>query len=156
MQRSQKRIGEFLVDKGLISDEELRSALDEQKTSKKFIGEIFLHRGMVTERELSEALAEQFNMPFVNLGPSDIDWDLALRFPSSLILEHNCMPVHEEEDYITVAITNPLEVSAVGDIEKLAEFRKIKAVLVTASNMKEMVEVYRKRHLKDIEDLFKE
>ncbi len=69
MIRQTIRLGDLLVEKGLIADEELHHALRMQKESNfsKKLGEILIDEGFVTEREIAEQLAEQLHLEFIDL-----------------------------------------------------------------------------------------
>ncbi|MGD9015185.1 MAG: type II secretion system protein GspE, partial [Candidatus Omnitrophota bacterium] len=108
MKASSKRLGEILIEKGLITEQQLQDVLKEQKTSGEFLGSIMVNRGMISKVNLSEALAEQFGIPLVELKQQNIDMDVLHRFSSSLIQDYQCFPISEDEESVTVAIVNPL------------------------------------------------
>ena len=68
MARPEKvRLGDLLIQQGLLSNEQLKFALDEQKRSGRKLGRIFVDSGFVTEDGISKALAKQLQIPFVDL-----------------------------------------------------------------------------------------
>jgi len=68
MARPEKvRLGEILVQQNLLTSEQLKLALDEQKRSGRKLGRVFIEQGYVTEEEISEALAKQLQVPYINL-----------------------------------------------------------------------------------------
>ncbi|MBU0549443.1 MAG: hypothetical protein KKH80_01285 [Candidatus Omnitrophica bacterium] len=143
MQKSSKRIGEILIEKKLITEAQLLDALQEQKASDGFLGGILIKKGIINSAELVVALAEQFNMPLLELKEEYIDMELARRFSSSLILDHKCFPIHQDEDSITVAIINPLNAIAISKIEDEAKPRRVKLVLVSEKDIEEAIKNYR-------------
>ena len=92
MANRQKLTGEILVQKGLISPEQLAGALGEQEVTKEFLGVILLRKKWVKEKDLMLALSEHFNMPLVDLKNQYIDWDAVKHFSPSLILDHHYFP----------------------------------------------------------------
>ena len=68
MARPEKvRLGEILVQQKLLTQEQLKLALDEQKRSGRKLGRVFIEQGYVTEEGISEALAKQLQIPYINL-----------------------------------------------------------------------------------------
>jgi len=68
MARPEKvRLGEILVGQKLVSEEQLKFALEEQKRSGRKLGRFFVEQGYATEEQISEAIARQLNIPFINL-----------------------------------------------------------------------------------------
>ena len=142
MFRSQKKLGEILMDKGLITSVQLKAALDEQRKTNEFLGKILLKNNQLKEKDLLEAISEQFNIPYVSLKYKYIDWQIAKQFSSALILDYKCFPIAKDEWSVTVAITNPLDVWAIKKAEEEARGLKLKLVLVSEGDMKEVIQRY--------------
>ena len=142
MFRNQKKLGEILMAKGLITGEQLKSALDEQRKTNEFLGTIFLKKNQIKEKDLLEGLSEQFNIPYVNLKYKYIDCQLAKQFSLALISDYKCFPITKDDWSITVAITNPLDVWALKKAEERAGDLKLKFVLVSEEDMKEVIQRY--------------
>ncbi|MFH1578386.1 MAG: hypothetical protein ABIC18_04885 [Candidatus Omnitrophota bacterium] len=144
MKKNPKRIGEILIEKGIITEAQLHDALQEQKLGNGFLGSILIKKGLIDGINLAQALAEQFDMPFVNLKEEYIDMELGRRFSSSLILDHKCLPINQDEGTVTVAIINPLNAVAITKIEEEVRPRRLRLVIVCESDIKEAIENYRK------------
>ena len=147
MKKKGKYLGEILVEKGLISEDDLRMAIQEQLTNKKFIGMMLIEKGLISEGDLLTALAEQFNIEPICLKEEEIDWEVAIGFASALITEHKCLPISADKNTITLAITNPLDVWLLDKAEAEASPRKVKVVLATPSDMDEAIKEYRRRSI---------
>src|SRR3989304_1460459 len=84
MARPEKvRLGEILVQQKLLTQEQLRLALDEQKRSGRKLGRVFIEHGYVTEEEISEALAKQLQIPYINLKYFNIKADVTQKLPET-------------------------------------------------------------------------
>lgn len=142
MDRIQKLIGEILIEKGIINPEQLKSALEEQKTTKEFLGTILIKKSHIKEEDLLQALSVQFKVPFVRLKDKYIDWNLVKSFSSSLILDYKCFPVEKDDLSVTIAITNPLDMWAMQKCEEEARPLRLKLVLATQDDIKEATERY--------------
>lgn len=143
MFRIKKKLSEILIEKGLITPEQLKDALDEQARTKEFLGKILLDRNQLKEPNLLTALSEQFNIPIITLKYRYIDWGLMKSFSASLVLDYKCFPLQKDEWSVTFAITNPLDAWALKKIEEEARGLKVKLVLVSQRDMIEAIQRYR-------------
>ncbi len=134
-----KRIGEILVEKGLINQATLEKALEEQRYTKEFLGTILVRWGYIEEDDLLMVLSEQFNIPFVKTDYFYLDKNLLKRFSPSLIFDAQCVPIKADEFSITFAIINPLEVWVIRKAEEEAGAFKVKLVLVGQQQMQELL-----------------
>lgn len=142
MFRIKKKLSEILIERGLITGEQLTEALDEQRKTNEFLGKVLIRKNQLKEKDLLEALAEQFNIPLVGLKYKYIDWHLAKQFSLALILDYKCFPVSKDEWSVTIAITNPLDVWAIKKAEEEARGLKLRLVLVSEGDMKEAIQRY--------------
>lgn len=155
MFKIKKKLGEILIEKGLITPEQLKDALDEQARTKEFLGKILLDRSQIKEPDLLTALSEQFNIPIISLKYRYIDWGLAKSFSASLILDYKCFPLEKDEWSVTFAITNPLDAWVLKKIEEEARGLKVKLVLVSGRDMTEAIQRYRQYLQRDVSGLFR-
>jgi len=155
MGKSAKQIGEILIEKGFITEAQLHDALLEQKVSDKFLGMILIGRGLITDHDLLEALSEQFNMPLVDIKEQHIDMELARKFSTSLILDHKCFPLKEDDYSVTIAIVNPLNAVAISKIEQEANPRKVNLVLADEKDLLKVIQNYRQYISQSIQRLLK-
>src|SRR5437899_6071661 len=101
-----KQIGDILVEKKLVTPEELQRALAEQEKTGEFLGSILIRRGCLSEEQLLQSLSEQLNIPFVNLKDLTIDQAVIQRVPARLVEHYKVMPVRWERDVLTIALSN--------------------------------------------------
>ncbi|MGE5197218.1 MAG: hypothetical protein ACM3IL_01775 [Deltaproteobacteria bacterium] len=152
--KAQKRLGQMLMDKGLITSGQLDFALSEQHSSKEFLGTILLKHSIIKEEDLLKALSEQFRIPYVALKDKYIPWNFVGRFSSTLIFEHRCFPVSHDEWSVTFALINPLDLWALKRAEEESKGLKTKFVLVTTRDMDEALLRYRQYMRGNISKLF--
>ncbi len=104
-------LGSLLVRDGLLSEEQLESALVLQQESGQRLGEILIERGDVTRTQLARLLAEQVEMPLVELEESEIDTDAALLLPEELARRYRALPVgFLPDESLLVAVADPTNV----------------------------------------------
>lgn len=131
-----KHLGAWLVDKGLITPEQLKAALEEQRSTKELLGRLLVRKGWLTHETLLKTLAEQFGIPFMHLDLEAIDWTVPGRFSGSAMAEHHCLPIQMDPKSVTVAIANPLEAWGLSQIEQAAGERRVHPVLVPDEELK--------------------
>lgn len=111
-----KFIGEILSDMGLITLEQLQSALDEQvKTGEKF-GNILLKKGILTEQQLMETLEFTLGIPQVQLSKMDIDPEAVKLLTPQIIRLHQVLPISRRKNILTLAMVDPLNQQAIDDV----------------------------------------
>ncbi len=143
MERKPKKIGELLIESGLINREQLEGALEEQKVTGDFLGAILIRRGDITEDGFISALSDQYNLPCVCIRYDYVDWDFLGKFSPELILYHKCFPLKADDFTVTVAITNPLDVWAIRKVEEETRGYNVKYVLVSMSDMAGAIKRYK-------------
>ena len=137
--RKRLRIGQVLVEAGLVSDADIEQALGEQKKRKgKRLGEMLVELGLLRERDLSVTLAAKFDIPFVNLDEVAINPEAAAQVGRELIQKYGVMPLDIDQKTLTVAISDPTSIDALEALRVRAQ-RRIQDVLVTPSQLKDAV-----------------
>jgi type IV pilus assembly protein PilB len=114
---TQDKLGEILVREGLITMEQLRKALLEQKSSGMRLGYTLVKLGFVGENEVSKMLARQYRMPAVDLSRFEVDPKILKLLPPDIASKHTVLPLKREGRTLTVAIADPNNVSAIEDIK---------------------------------------
>jgi type IV pilus assembly protein PilB len=155
MSAEHKRIGEILIEKGLITEAQLHDALMEQKLNSKFLGQILVSKNLISNDDLIETLAFQFGIPLVDIKRQYINMELARKFSSSLILDHKCFPLKDDELSVTVAIINPLDALAISKIEEACMPRAAKFVLVKEDDLKDVLVSFRQYINKSIQNMLR-
>ena len=104
-------LGVLLVRGGAISAEALEEAIEAQQGTGMRLGELLVDRGLVTRAAVARALAEQHSLEFVDLGATPIDSDVAALLPSSLARRYGAVPVRFLDDgALLVAVSDPTNV----------------------------------------------
>jgi len=114
---TQDKLGEILVREGLITQEQLRKALLEQKNSGMRLGYTLVKLGFIEETEVSKMLARQYRMPAVDLSRFEVDPKILRLLPPDIASKHTVLPLKREGRTLTVAIADPNNVTAIEDIK---------------------------------------
>jgi type IV pilus assembly protein PilB len=123
------RIGELLVQKGVVIGEQVEEALEIQKEKKMRLGEILVELGYINSRDLTRMLCEQKNMPYMELQSRMFDLSIVHLFPMRFLYKNNIIPLYEIDDVLYVATGDPTNRNIVN---KLQEFTNKEIVLFGA------------------------
>jgi type IV pilus assembly protein PilB len=134
-----KKIGECLIQAGLITEEDLQIALAEHKRSGERVGAVLVRLNLATEKQITKALAYQLGFPYVSLADDPPDATAITLIPKDVALKRVCVAVHLEKNLLTVAMSDPLLFSLVQDLEFQTGYR-IKQVVATKSDIVEAIE----------------
>ena len=131
MIRQQVRLGDLLISEGLITPEHLEHALQQQKESgfSRKLGEVLVDEGMVSHKEMALLLSKQLKIDFVDLFGEKIDFQSLSKFSISLLTAAKAIPFKEDEDYVYIATSDPLNFDALEALERNIATKPIKVFL---------------------------
>ena len=113
-----KKIGELLVDAGLITPSQLEEALNVSQKTGARLGRTLVNMGAVTEEGIARALAQQFNISYISLSGIIIDPQIVRLIPEMLARRYKVIPFAKEGNNLKVAMVDPLNVFAIDDLKK--------------------------------------
>jgi len=134
-----KKIGECLIQAGLITEEDLQAALVEHKRTGERLGSVLVRLNLATEKQITKALAYQLGFPYVSLADEPPDADAIVLIPKDVAFKRVCVAVRLEKNLLTVAMSDPLLFSLVQDLEFQTGYR-IRQVVATRSDILEAIE----------------
>ncbi len=114
-----KPLGGILVERGLITPEQLEDAENEHAAVGGSLGRVLIERGMVSEKDLVAALTTQIGMEFADLKEADIDGRAATMISESLMRRHVVIPIRIVDGKLIVATSDPANVVALDDIRTM-------------------------------------
>ena len=110
-------LGERLIDAGVLTPEQLRIALKEQKRSREMLGQILIRLGFVSDEQLQQVLAQQAGAVQRNLAFVEIDPEAVRLLPEEVARRHKVIPIRREEGILTVAMVDTFDVVAVDAVQ---------------------------------------
>jgi type IV pilus assembly protein PilB len=134
-----KKIGECLIQAGLITEDDLRTALAEHKRTGERVGIVLVRMNLATEKQIAKALAFQLGFPYVNLAENPPDPNAVILIPKDVALKRICIAVSLEKNLLTVAMSDPLLFSLVQDLEFQTGYR-IKQVVSTRGDINDAIQ----------------
>jgi len=116
---AKKDIGQLLMKRGVLKEEDYRTALDVQKQTTQSLDRILVDMGMVDENVVLEARAEAMGVGYVNLRTARIDESAARRIPHHILERHNALPIRMEGNRLVVAMADPTDIMALDDLRMM-------------------------------------
>ena len=145
MARPEKvRLGEILVQQNLLTPEQLKLALDEQKRSGRKLGRVFIEQGYVTEEEISEALAKQLQIPYINLKYYNIKPEVVQKLPETQARRFRAIVLEDNPKALKIGMADPTDLNAYDEIARIVK-HDIDIAVVTETQLLGVIDrVYRR------------
>jgi type IV pilus assembly protein PilB len=144
-----KRIGEVLIDQGLISQEQLMAGLEEQKTSKLQLGKCLVKLGFLSDNKLVDVLSAQLDIQHVLLDNFNFNRGLIRLIPEDMAKRYKVIPLFEKDGVLTVAIADPTNLRTIDHL-KFKTGREIEPVIATEKSITTAIE---RNYATDIEQM---
>lgn len=135
MARHQKKLGEILVEWGIINAKEQQKAVDHAKAKNMRMGEALQDLKLASESNVYKALATQHNMEFIDLDKSAVAPNAVTLVPDELMKKHLILPLSQENGKLKIAICDPLDLETL-DILRFRLNKEIRTVLAPKSRIK--------------------
>ncbi|WP_127579677.1 GspE/PulE family protein [Paenibacillus koleovorans] len=129
-----KRIGDLLLEAGMISEEQLQRALKEQKELKLKLGELLITRNYITEQQMIEVLEFQLGIPHVQLYKQTIEPKVLAMIPQRLAEQHQVFPVRIDGSKLFLAMSDPLDYYAIDEL-RMATGMRIEPVIASKDEL---------------------
>ena len=140
-----------LVDAGIITEDQLKEALEIQKTSKQLIGTILTQLGYCTEEDIARMLAKKTGYKFVSIDEVGVNIAVANLITPEFALRNNVLPIYEEDGTVFVAMQNPNDILTVDNLRMITGYEitpvvaadmELTAAIENFANMNTGVEDY--------------
>lgn len=119
------RLGDLLINAGVITDEQLGQALANQKKTKRRLGDELVQSGIITERQVVDALTMQLGIDFIDLTTVDISPEMTKLVPKNLAKRYNVVPVRTRGDELYLAMSDPLNFIATEEVRAASRRRVV-------------------------------
>lgn len=137
-----KRLGDILVDVGIITPTQLQSALEIQKRGGGKLGEILSQMGAINEEVMLAFIGKQCGASFISLSEyGEIPEDIIKTIPESIARHQNLIPVSREGNILTVAMADPFNIFALDDI-KVMTGHDVQVVIASEPDIRSAIKKY--------------
>jgi len=130
-----KKIGQILIEMGVIDDQKLEWALQKQQETNQLLGQTLLGAGYITEDDLGIALAKQFDVPYIDLKDVTVSDEAKRSVPANLLQTGEFVPLEIVDKTLTIAISDPTNYELIDRLSTVTGY-EIKYVLSTQSQIR--------------------
>lgn len=142
--KSSRRLGDLLLDAGLISKEQLDRILLIQRRTNRRIGEIVVDEGLAEEQDIIDLLKVQMGIERVELEKLTIDPEIPMLITENLARRYNLIPIRMEGGRVTVAMDDPMNIVALDDV-RIATGMAVEAVIASKSEITSAIDRFYRR-----------
>ena len=156
--RKKVRLGDVLVKKGIIDENQLQTALSRQREQGKMLGEMVIALGYATQKDINEALCDSLGIDFVDMRETDVSEDVLSVLDESIMRKYTLVPLGDAPDNpgaIRVAMADPTNILAMDDIN-IVTGKQVVPVLANASDINAFFDkAFGQKQAQSIVDLYK-
>ncbi len=135
------RLGELLIKENLITEDQLKQALEFQRSNGMRLGSALIKLGLVSEDEIAMILSKQFGYPSINISKFEIEPEVIKLIPAELARKYTVLPLHRMGFILTVAMADPTNLNAIEDIRFKTEL-SVQPVVAPETPLKMAIEKY--------------
>lgn len=135
------QLGELLLERKIITRDNLSRALKIQKEKGGLLGEILVELGLVKEEDIAQALTAQYGFPFLPLSNYEVDPQILKTVPAKICQQYCFIPVDIIGNNLTLAMSNPLDKKAIEDVENVTGYT-VQIYVSTPKDVRQAIEKY--------------
>ncbi|MCK4753262.1 MAG: Flp pilus assembly complex ATPase component TadA [Planctomycetes bacterium] len=141
--KNKMQLGQLLLARGIVTEEQINTALSEQREDghRKLLGELLVEMNYCTENQIAAALAEAYDVPYAQISPKICDASTLDILPREFLEEHVILPLFKVGDMLTVAVSEPTNVFLIDEIERISGC-KAQVVCATTKDIKATLQAY--------------
>ncbi len=134
-------IGTILIERGLISQDQLTNAIAEHQRSGERLDLVIVRLGYITSAQALEAIGEQFAMPIVDLNSLEVKEEVLRKLPAKLVFKQRCVPIAQHNGTLRVATCDPFELTAFDELRLLTGL-SIELVLADERDIRKFIRAH--------------
>lgn len=136
--RTRKRLGEILVNKGILTEEMLARVLNEQKKTNLRFGQYLIRQGIVKEKQIIDLLSQQLNIKKYQVYEYPLDFDVIRYIPVDVAQKNQVVPLKIHGNLLEVGIADPLDIKILDYIEKLTNL-EVEPVICSEMELNQLI-----------------
>jgi type IV pilus assembly protein PilB len=141
LKKPRKRLGDLMLEVGMVTQEQLDRAIEQQKKTGDKLGSTLIKLGYVSEDDIIQVLEFQLGIPHVKLEKYNLDKAAYSSIPESIARRYGLIPIKKENGILTVAMSDPLNVFAIDDL-KIYSGLEIQPVIVSHNDVIKAIDRY--------------
>lgn len=137
------QIGQVLVNLGFATEQQIDTALQQQKNSghSRLLGELLIDLGYCTENQIAAALAQIYEIPYAQISPKICDPNIVSSLPREFLEENNILPLFKVNDVLTVAVSEPSNIFLIDEIKTISQC-KVQVVCATIKDIQATLQTF--------------
>jgi len=151
-----KSVTHLLIEDGLVSQEQLLTALEKKKETGKSLARTLIELGIVSESKLTEVLAQHLGLEFVDLSRYRVDLTAVALLDEKMAQRHLTIPLAFDDDTLIIAMADPTNIFALDDV-KMSTGHQVRPVVATKGDIEDAIRSYYRDsggdQLEEVEDL---
>lgn len=156
--RKKVRLGDLLVQKGIITEEQLSEALKQQKEKKLMLGEMIVSMGFASQSQINDVLCEHLNIDFVDMREEEPDPQVLSLLDESIMRKYTLVPLRHDNNNagaLQVAMADPMNILAMDDINIITGMQVV-PILANAQDINAFLDkAFGQRQAQNIVELYK-
>lgn len=132
--RTRKRLGELLVEAGVVNEQQIQQALDRQRKTGGRLGQTLVELGHVSEDQVADVLARHYNVPRIDLDKVRVERQVLELIPDELMERYQVFPLEIVNGALRPAMVDPLDIRAIDDLRRIVG-KAIEPRIVTAGEL---------------------
>lgn len=140
MKQTRKRLGELLIEEGLITAEQLSATIEEKDSTQK-LGDVLLQKGFITEQKLVEVLENQLGIPHISLFHYPFDTNLFTLVSKELARRNLIIPLKKDGNKLYIAMADPMDFIVIDDLRLSTGFQ-IETAIATKDDVLKAINKY--------------
>ncbi len=138
------RLGDVLVAQKAISQDQLKSSLEQQKKSGRKLGRVLIEQGFVNDEQICDAISRQLNIPFINLKFYNFNQDLVRRLPEAQARRFRAIVLEDRRANMLVGMADPTDLFAYDELGRILQ-REIEVAVVSEALLLQTIDrIYRR------------
>jgi type IV pilus assembly protein PilB len=138
---STKKIGEILIERGLVTEEDVKAALEQAKKSGSRIGEVLINKKRVSTEDITLALSAQLNVPIVDLRQLEIDNEALKIIPEDIARKSVILPLATDEKTLVIAMAYPDDIRTIRDLTTKTG-KRLQIALASSTDINNTIDLY--------------
>lgn len=152
------RLGDLLVQKGIITEEQLSEALKQQKEKKLMLGEMIVSMGFASQSQINDVLCEHLNIDFVDMREEEPDPQVLSLLDESIMRKYTLVPLRHDNNNagaLQVAMADPMNILAMDDINIITGMQVV-PILANAQDINAFLDkAFGQQQAQNIVELYK-
>ncbi len=138
------RLGDVLIQQKLISQEQLKFVLEQQRRNGRKLGRLLIENGFVTDDQICDGLARQFGIPYINLKFYNLQPEIALKLPETYARRHRAIVLEERKGGFLVGVADPSDLFTYDELTRVLKHEIALAVVSEALIVPTIDRIYRR------------